>query len=194
MTCRKFCIVIALMVLSISALLVANPNILGEFSSTLNGVPVEVIISRQGNGTITTMPMEDLLKNWADNDKQFVRFMGTVKSVDWSSPKKVVLTLAEWDDYKVGVDLFVHPLDAPHLPMEYQEGHVYEFTGFLTGPDSDDIPDLDAHGGWVSTAILVYAFEIRHHGETKSDSEESDPSPDEDANPKDGTDSQGEME
>ena len=153
MTRKTLCIVIALMVLSVSAILVANPGILGEFSSTLNGVPVQVTISRQDNGTITTMRMEDFLENGEDYDKRFVRFTGIVKSVDWSGSKKVALNLADWDNYKVGVDLFVHPLDSPHLPTEYQEFHVYEFTGFVV-----------AYTRLVETNVLVYAFEIRHHG------------------------------
>ena len=161
MTCRIVCIVIALMVLSVSAILVANPNILGGFSSTLNGVPVQVTISRQGNGMITTMRTEDLLKNWADYDRQFVRFMGIVESVDWRASKKVRLTLDNPDDEddEHYIDLFVHPLDAPHLPTEYQRGDKYEFTGFLT---HYLVPPM-LPGGTPGHDLYIHAFEIRHH-------------------------------
>ena len=159
---KTLCIVIALMVLSISAIIGANPNILGGFSNTLNGVPVEVTISRQDNGTITTMLMEDLLKNWADYDRQFVRFMGIVESVDWRESKKVRLTLLDNpddEDDEHYIDLFVHPLDAPHLPTEYQEGDKYEFTGFLT---HYLVPPM-LPGGTPEHDLYIHAFEIRHH-------------------------------
>ena len=166
MTCRKICIVIALMVLSISAILVANPGILGGFSSTLNGVPVQVAISLQGNGTITTMRTEDLLENWADSNERFVRFTGTVKSVtsfDTGSDRLEIYVGAEAE-----VQVFVYPLDAPHLPMEYQEQHVYEFTGFFVNTSEED--ELDRALGREDAALLrVYAFEIRHHGEGEVD-------------------------
>ena len=170
MTGKTLCIVIALMVLSVSAILVANPSFLGGFSSTLNGVPIEVKISRQDNGTITTMRTEDLtedlVENWADYDRQFVRFMGTVKSVDRSEPKEISLRL-DLDDADVKDDnrikfeiknLSVHLLDAPYLPTEYQERHVYEFTGLLI-VKIFNLMDAD---------LDVYAFEIRHHGESES--------------------------
>ena len=154
---KIICIVIALLVLSISAILVANPNILGGFSSTVNGVPVQVTISRQDNGTITTMRPEDFQKNWADYNERFVRFMGVVESVDWSGPKGVELVLDAEDP--VLLNLFVYPLDTPHVPTEYQEGHVYEFTGFLTSY----LPSL-VIDGMAEYELRIYAFEIRHHG------------------------------
>ena len=168
---KIICIVIALMVLSIGAIIGANPNILGGFSSTLNGVPVQVTISRQGNGTITTMSAEDLVENAANIDygEQFVRFMGVVLSIDRRGSKKVVLRLenslspdwtsdtAEHDE--LYVHLTVHSLDSPHLPMEYQEGHVYEFTGFLTR-----YTNVVIVGKPPIHELYIYAFEIRHHG------------------------------
>ena len=165
---KIICIVIALMVLSVSAILVANPNILGGFSSTLNGVPVQVAISRQDNGTITTMLTEDLLENWADYNERFVRFTGIVKSVDRRGFKKVWLTVDALyldDEY----DLFVHPLDAPYLPAEYQKGHVYEFTGFLVNArPRTEIANLIKVKGRTLRTLRVYAFEIRHHGKSES--------------------------
>ena len=159
MTRKIICIVIALMVLSIGAIIGANPKSLGEFLSTLNGVPVQVTISRQDNGTITTMRTEDLLENWADYDRRFVRFMGIVESVDRRDPKNVELVLGEKGKDPVTFTLFVHPLDAPHLPREYQEEHVYEFTGFLT----HYIPSIVINGN-AEHVLRIYAFEIRHHG------------------------------
>ena len=153
---KTLCIVIALMVLSISAIIGANPNILGGFSNTLNGVPVEVTISRQDNGTITTMLMEDLLKNWKDHSRRFVRFIGTVTSVT-SIDTGIELELDLGAEAEGVIDnLFVYPLDSPHLPTEYQEGHVYEFTGFSVAATT-----------LVEADLLVLAFEIRHHGKSE---------------------------
>ena len=151
---KIICIVIGLMVLSIGAIIGANPNILGGFSSTLNGVPVQVTISRQDNGTITTMQAEDLVENWADHNKRFVRFMGIVKSVtSIDTGIELILVLDAYNEEGLPFRLHVYPLDSPHLPTEYQEGHVYEFTGFLT------------EGGFgVDQRLSVHAFEIRHHG------------------------------
>ena len=166
MTRKTLCIVIALMVLSVGAIIGANPSILGEFSSTLNGVPVQVTISRQDNGTITTTRPEDLLENWKDYDYdgRFVRFMGIVTSVDWLGPKAVRLGLDEegvlGEKDSGSLTLSVHSLDAPHLPTKYQEGHVYEFTGFLI----HDIPTIVIPNGPVDHVLRIYAFEIRHHG------------------------------
>ena len=162
---KTLCIVIALMVLSIGAIIGAGERILtlGGFSSTLNGVPVEVMLSRQGSRTITTMQTEDLLENWADHNQRFVRFMGVVESVYGSESKQVELKLENRYGSKVFPNLFVYPLDAPRLPTEYQEDHVYEFTGFLVNTSEED--ELDRAIGREDVALLrVYAFEIRHHG------------------------------
>ena len=154
---KTLCIVIALMVLSVGAIIGANPGILGEFSSTLNGHPVQVTISRQDNGTITTMRTEELVENWIDHNQQFVRFIGTVKSVGEISLQLDIDPAEPFNKNNLPVptveNLLVFPLDAPHLPAEYQEGHVYEFTGLL-------IIKLDS----LSIDLDIYAFEIRHHG------------------------------
>ena len=147
---KTLCIVIALMVLSVSAILVANPKILGGFSSTLNGVPVQVTIARQDNGTITTTRPEDLLENWEDYDGRFVRFRGTVRSIGVSESKQAKLSVGNFT---------VYPLDAPYLP-EVQPGHEYEFTGFFVAYNVNAIGGVVAHG-----FLGVYAFEIRHLGE-----------------------------
>ena len=158
---KTLCIVIALMVLSVSAIIVANPGILGEFSSTLNRVPVQVTISRQDNGTITTMRAEDLVENWADHNQRFVRFMGIVKSVT-SIDTGIELEL-EVSPERASV--FVYPLDSPRLPMEYQEEHVYEFTGFFLA-EGRRTGSTDTF-----SFVNVYAFEIRHHGKGESQAE-----------------------
>ena len=73
MTSRILCIVIALMVCSIGAILVANPGIVGEFQSTLNGVPIKVTISPQDNVQVNTMRYRDLLQDWGEHVRRFVR-------------------------------------------------------------------------------------------------------------------------
>ena len=147
------CIVIALTVFSISAIIGARERfyILGRFSSTLNGVPVRVILSQESDESITTMRTEDLVENWADYDGRFVRFMGTVKSIDVSESKQVMLKVA---------DIIVYPLDARNLPETYEEGHKYEFTGFLIRYE-EHVP-IKQRG---YTKMRVYAFAIRHLGE-----------------------------
>ena len=155
MTSRILCIVIALMVLSISAILVANPNILGEFQSTLNGVPIKVTISPQDNVQVNTMRYRDLRQDWGEHVGRFVRFTGVVEWVDKSIRTKKVrkLTLE-------GYTVDVHPLDAPNLPEVYHKGHKYEFTGFLMR--------YEKHAQFRKSgfaAMRVYAFEIRHLGE-----------------------------
>ena len=150
MTRKTLCIVIALMVLSIGAIIGANPNILGEFSSTLNGDPVQVTISQQDNGTITTMRAADLVKNWEDHDSRFVRFRGVVESVDVSESELVELHVGS---------ITVYPLDAPRLPM-VRRGHEYEFTGFFVAYNVLAVGGVVAHG-----FLGVYAFKIQHLGE-----------------------------
>ena len=165
MTRKTLCIVIALMVLSVGAIIGANPSILGGFSSTLNGVPVQVTISRQDNGTIPTMRSRDLWTDWTAYVDKYVRVTGVVKNLykvtRGRNAGKVRFLILEGDK---PVD--VRLLDAPNLPAEYHLGHKYEFTGFMM---------LD------QGRMRIYAHEIRHLGEAE-----------EDANPKDGTDSQGE--
>ena len=73
MTSRILCIVIALMVCSIGAILVANPGIVGEFQSTLNGVPIKGTISLQDNVQVNTMRYRDLLQDWGEHVGRFVR-------------------------------------------------------------------------------------------------------------------------
>ena len=154
---KIICIVIALLVLSISAIIGAKEIslILGRFSSTLNGVPVQVKMFRQGKGTITTMRTEDLVENLADYDGRFVRFTGRVENN--SSP----IFIGPVRDRKLTLEgpplIEVYPLDAPNLPAIYHEGDEYEFTGFLMRYES--------HAEFKKSGyakMRVYAFEIRH--------------------------------
>lgn len=148
---KTLCIVIALMVLSVSAIIGAERLITyGGFSSTLNGVPVDVTLARVGSVYIEPMRADDLLINWEDHVGKFVRFRGTVRSIGVSESEQAELSVG---------DFTVYPLDAPYLP-EVQPGHEYEFTGFFV---ADNVLEL---GGIVAPGFLgVYAFKIRHLGE-----------------------------
>ena len=165
---KTLCIVIALMVLSISAIVGAGQRILGlgGFASTLNGVPVEVILARQfgeSSELIKTMRAGDLQRNWAEHDGRFVNFTGRVENVSSSifsgsarvgSDSDRILTLEGTPTIEV------YPLDAPRLPETYHEGDEYEFTGFLIRYEGH------AENQKSGTAKMrVYAFEIWHLGE-----------------------------
>ena len=188
---KIICIVIALMVLSISAIFVANPltipeAILGEFSSTLGPYLVKVTISgfdlpwfalEDDNPGLS---LEALRASWRKYEGGIVTFTGRVADVDppdqlVDEVDKLILTGYPFVE--------VYPLDAPNLPERYELGEEYSFVGFLMSYERH-LPFED-RGARV---LRVNAFKIRHPGETKSDSGESDLSPDEDANPKDGTD------
>ena len=157
MILRRLCIMTALMVLSLGALLVANPNILGEFSSTLNGVSVQVTLSPQGDEhVINTMRIRDLRKDWDQHVGRFVRFTGVANhwfSSLTTAPSGLILL----EGYP---SVEVVPLDVPNLPETYEQGHKYEFTGFLMRYDGHA---KFKENGYFS--LRLYAFEIRHLGE-----------------------------
>lgn len=155
---KTLCIIIALMVLSISALLVANPNILGGFSSTVNGVPVQVTIAQEAetDAHIQTMRLRDLQKDYNLHTGKFIRVTGIAEfALPASRTNKVQYISLEGDDL-----VYVHPLDAPNLPTEYHRGHKYEFTGFFTR--QEEHAQFSKRG---VTTLRIYAFEIRHLGE-----------------------------
>ena len=170
---KTLCIVIALMVLSISAIVGAGQRILdvGRFSSTVNGVPVEVILARQfgeSSERIKTMRARDLRRNWAEHDGRFVKFTGRVENVSSS----IFSGSARVGSARVGSDsdriltlegtptIEVYLLDAPRLPEIYHEGDEYAFTGFLIRYEGH------AENQKSGTAKMrVYAFEIWHLGE-----------------------------
>ena len=132
----------------------------GEFQSTLNGVPIKVTISPQDNADVDTIRARDV---WhASPDGRFVRFTGVVDYV-----KKTRLDLLDFQSPEVvrslsleGYPIDVYPLDAPNLPEEYQTWHKYEFTGFLMRYVSH--ADFSSSG---YSKLRVYAFKIRHLGE-----------------------------
>ena len=143
------------MSLSISAILIANPNLLGQFQSTMNGVPVQVTIAPQENTHIQTMRLRDLRKDYDAHVGKIVRVTGVAKFAHLSRTNKVQEISIEGEDLG-----YVHPLDAPNLPTEYHRGHKYEFTGFLMKYESH--AQFRKRG---AITIRIYAFEIRHLGE-----------------------------
>ena len=153
MTCRKFCIVIALMVLSISAIIGAKErfHIAGWFSSTLNGVPVQGSITLFPSAeSIKAMRTEDLVGNWAAHEERFVRFTGVVESVETGFRTEKVRRLTLEDD-----TIDVYPLDSRYVPETYERGHKYEFTGFLIRYEEHAEFKKDGY-----PKIRVYAFGI----------------------------------
>ena len=123
------CILIALMVLSLSALLIARPPwfIFDGFYSTLNGSSIHVTLATDGREPLTTLDLKELRDNWADHDGKFVRFTGVVGFVDTDFRTEQLRKL-HLQGYPY---VYVYPLDAPGLPETYQRGELYEFTGFL---------------------------------------------------------------
>ena len=145
------------MSLSISAILIANPNLLGQFKSTLNGVPVQVTITPQETDAhIQTMRLRDLRKDYDIHVGKIVRVTGVAEFASYFFGTDTVREISI-----EGEDLgYVHPLDAPNLPTEYHRGHKYEFTGFLMKYERHS--QFSKRG---ATTIRIYAFEIRHLGE-----------------------------
>ena len=153
---KIICIVIALMVLSIGAIIGAERLITyWHFSSTLNGVPVEVSVGRVGAVYIEPMHARDLRHNWAEHEGRLVRFTGVVENN--SSPIFIgpdsdrILTL------EGAPTIEVYPLKTSDLPAIYHEGDEYEFTGFLKRHEAHA-----EHQKSGNAKMHVYAFEIRH--------------------------------
>ena len=157
------CILITLMVLSLSALLIANPvlYIFAEITSTLNGEPITVTLAKDVYKPFQTLDIQELRDNWKDHDGKFVRFTGKVEHVETYLQTKQVWKLELAGDISAGnTPIAVYPLDAPGLPETYELGQTYEFTGFLiryTGT----IPALKR----FLPMMRVYAFQIRHPAE-----------------------------
>lgn len=149
------CILIALMVLSISALLIAGLGmfIFDGFFSTLNGVPIHVALATDDREPFKTIDIQELRDNWEEHDGKFVRFTGIVGYVDTDFRTEQLQKL-HLQGYPY---VYVYPLDAPDLPETYKKGQTYEFTGFLVQyeehqPNRQD--GLPIH--------RVYACDIRH--------------------------------
>ena len=153
------CIVIALMVLSLSALLLANhvEVIFAKIESTLNGVPMTATLARDASEHVKTLDIRELQQNWKDHERKFVRFTGKVEHVETYLQTKQVWKLELAGDISAGdTPVEVYPLDAPGLPETYELGQTYEFTGFLiryTGT----IPALKR----FLPMMRVYAFQIQ---------------------------------
>ena len=156
------CIVIALAVLSISALLIGDEppqtQFFGWFDSTLNGTPIQVRLNaRRQVDSIQPMSHQELQDNWEEHDRKFVRFTAVVGFVwtDFRTEQVQRLTLK-------GFTTDVYPLNAqsPALPRTYERGHKYKFTGFLTR--CEQTAEQQKHG---YTKLRIYAFDIRHLGE-----------------------------
>ena len=152
------CIVIALIVLSISALLIAREpetQFFGWFDSTLNGTPIQVSLNtRRQVDPIQPMSRQELEDNWADHEGKFVRFTGVVALAGPEPQTEPVqrLTLAGFV-----TDVYILNAQSPALPKTYERGQTYEFKGFLikckqTGPSQKH----------ADTRLRIYAFQIRH--------------------------------
>lgn len=159
------CIVIALMVLSISALLIAGLGlfIFDGFFSTLNGVPIHVALATDDREPFKTIDIQELRDNWEEHDGKFVRFTGIVGYVDTDFRTEQLRKL-HLQGYPY---VYVYPLDAPDLPETYQQGK-YEFTGFLTRYEKhrpnrqDGLPILRVY---ASDIRLVHAADVPRPGQ-----------------------------
>ena len=168
---KTLCILIALMVLSISALLVASPvwfiSKKAEFGSTLNGVPVWVEFYVRGDKyLVKTMDIRELRKNRADHVGRFVRFTAVVGFVerDFQTGQVQLLTLGGNPYVEVYplVDSQVDDSQAQH-PETYERGQTYEFTGFLVRYEKHAPNQKSGH-----TILRIYTFEIRHLDEKEN--------------------------
>ncbi len=158
------CILIALMVLSISAILIANHvEVIAKIASTLNGTPMTVTLAGDADDTIKTLDLKELRDNWADHDRKFVRFTGTVVFVqkDPRTEKVRRLTLK-------GNTTHVYPLDAQDLllarllPETYELGNTYEFTGLLIR-DGEHAPTPNSR----NVTLRIYAVQANNLGKAK---------------------------
>ena len=160
------CIVIALMVLSLSALLIAGPvlYIFAEITSTLNGEPITVTLAKDVYKPFQTLDIQELRDNWADHDGKFVRFTATVASIWTVSPATVLANFPPIDVKNVERLILardprveVYTRDAQPQPETYQRGETYQFTGFLVQHEKHR-PNQQ-HGLPI---LRLYAFQIRH--------------------------------
>lgn len=158
------CILIALMVLSISALLIAHPVIylMTTIASTLNGEPMTVTLALYAK-SMKTLDFQELRDNWADHDRKFVQFTGTVVFVqkDPRTEKVRRLTLK-------GNTTHVYPLDAQdlllarRLPETYELGNTYEFIGLLIR-DGEHAPTPNSR----NVTLRIYAVQADNLGKAK---------------------------
>ena len=156
------CIAIALMVLSLSALLLARPPwfIFDGFYSTLNGSSIHVTLATDGREPLTTLDLKELRDNWADHDGKFVRFTGVVGFVDTDFRTEQLRKL----HLQGHPTVHVYPLDAPGNPETYQQGQTYEFTGFLVQHEEHQPNRQDG-----LPILRVYACDIQKPLETEKE-------------------------
>ena len=160
------CIAIALMVLSLSALLLANPvlYIFAEITSTLNGEPITVTLAKDVYKPFQTLDLKELRDNWADHDGKFVRFTATVASIWTVSPATVLANFPPIDVKNVERLILardprveVYTRDAQPQPETYHRGQTYEFTGFLV--QHEEHRPNQQNG---ALTLRVCAFQSRH--------------------------------
>ena len=153
---KTLCILIALAVLSLSALLIGDEpwQEIADFNSTFNRVPISVLLYRPGHElAFEAMDIQELLKYSDIYDGQFVRFTGTV-NFDFTDARNKQLQRIQLSGYPF-VD--VYPLDLLNPPETYERGQKYEFTGFLVR--YEEHRKNQPRG---ETKLRVYAFDIRH--------------------------------
>ena len=158
------CIVIALMVLSLSAIHIAKPAtiLFAAFESTLNGEPINVTLSQDNEKlkeqySVKTIDFQELQDNWADHDRKFVQFTGTVAFVQKEPRTEQVQRLT-----LTGYTTHVYPLEAPDLPETYELGHTYEFTGLLIR-DEEHAPNQNSR----NVKLRIYAVKAEALGKAK---------------------------
>ena len=154
---KTLCILIALMVLSISACLLANhvEVIFAKIASILNGTPMTVTLAKDAYKPVKTMNIRELQQKWKDHDRKFVRFTGTVAYIrpaprTETDPVERLILVSD-------PSIDVYPLDAETPPETYKEGDTYEFTGFLVQYEEHKRNQLDGR-----LILRLYAFDIRH--------------------------------
>ena len=167
------CITIALMVLSLSALLLARPPlfIFDGFYSTLNGSPIHVTLATDGREPLKTIDIQELRDNWAAHEGKFVRFTGIVAIAnpafqakpleDVVKDPKVERLILAGDPH---VEVYIR--DAQRQPETYEQGQTYQFAGFLIKYDEYNPKNKRGY-----TNLRVYAFDIRKPPETEKENQ-----------------------
>lgn len=164
---KTLCILIALMVISLSACLIGEMpwQEIAVFNSTFNKVPIDVTLTRMGHELpFEAMDIQELLKYSDIYEGQFVRFTGTV-NFDFTDSRNKQLQRIELADYSVAgyPTVNVYPLDLLNPPETYERGETYEFTGFFVQYKEHRTNQLEGQ-----PILRVYAFDIRHLDEKEN--------------------------
>ena len=156
------CILIALMVLSLSALLLAHHVlfIFAEIASTLNGEPITVTLAK-AYLPVKAIDIQELRDNWKDHDGKFVQFTGSValiKPAFYTRVLEDVVQKAQVEQLILAGDphVEVYIRDAQRQPETYEQGQTYEFAGFLIKYDKYNPRKRRSY-----TNLRVYAFDIQ---------------------------------